>query len=371
MKRSRITRALDAIPQNLKLGALLASMPSAQSVASDTLEDLRRDTPMLRVLAFSGQGAKTPFPVVVRPANRIRFIYIVEHVAPEAVDVYHDLLVKTEVLLDRLFNAQAIGLRPLDLQLGLHHHRQLVSRPPRGVFTALSPEYRRWYTEHGSTRVLPLTREALIVELCRLDGLTPEAARAAATHRSWALPQAAQDWLIARSEVEAMHRPLHRDDMDGLARTLEAILGPHALPSRTERIVETNRQIAVRTAAALGSMVDTFAPPPFAAPELAEAFAVAHAAHLGCLASLSALPPVTNAAAHWFLAKRNQIKAMVARHTQSQIADAIEHSAPGAVIASAMPPVGTLEPATLQPGYTDWYVGDGPGPTGASRAPIR
>lgn len=369
MKRSRLTRALPTAPNDLDLAALLASMPTAQAAGpDDALGSLRRSALTTHGAAYGALGATTP-SLGGNRSPRIRFVYIVEHTTSESVDAYHDLLVEAEVLLDRLFNAQAIGLRPLDLQLGAHHLRQIFARPPRGVFTSISPEYRRWYNEHGSTRVIPLTREALIAELCRLDGLAAESAREAATHRSWALPRASQEWLIARAEVEVMHRPLHRDDMDGLARTLEAILGRHALPSRTERIVETNRKIAVRTAAAVGSLLDTFAPPPFAAPELAEAFVVAHAAHLARIASVATLRPATNSAIHWFLAKRHQIKAMVARQTHRQISGA--HGHPATV--QALPAAAPSEAATslVQPGYTDWFIGEEALAPGEHHAPNR
>lgn len=307
MKRPKSQRALilpPGVAGSIPISVLLTSMPSAQSLATVNVAKL---------LEASGIHAATPGP-------RIRFIYIVEDLPPSAVDRYHGLLVKAEVLLNRVFYARALNIQPLHLGLGAQHHRRVFTRPSRAAFRSPSPEYRRWFTEHGAARNRPLTLEDLASELVRLDGYSRAAAWDAATSRAWALSRSEQDWLVARSELDAIHRPLHRDEVDDLAQTLEAIVGPQNLPSCADHIVAANREIARRSAAVLGVMVDTYTPAPFAVPVLAEAFAAAHAAHLSHIAFPGVTMPSSKAGSSWFLAKRQQLRMIIARLSHSRAA---------------------------------------------------
>ncbi|OOG64568.1 hypothetical protein B0E46_07540 [Rhodanobacter sp. B04] len=150
-------------------------------------------------------------------------------------------------------------------------------RPPRGMFRAATLEYRRWYDPSGAARVEPLTQEALTVELVTENGLPLEDARHRAAHRSHALAAVDQAWLIERRRVPLDRRPLNQAEFQAL---VEAIEGAYRLAVGTSHVERTNRQIALRAAAMLGSLLDEFVASPFTVGALAQAFSDIHLAHL-------------------------------------------------------------------------------------------
>lgn len=277
--------------------SLIATMPTVQSLRAVSL----RDAPA---------GVTPP---VVRTGPHIRFIYLGDTSSPLSVKNYHGLLVTAELLLGRALLARAQGLLPVHLGVGARHHRKVFMRPPRSAFTSPTPEYRRWYTSDGLARSRPLPLEDLALEIHRLDQQPMPAARRLAALQSWGLSQEEQDWLIARSEVDISRRPLHRGELDALALTLERIVSTCGMPVTLEPYLSANRRIATRAAAVLGSMVDTYMPAPFALDSLANAFAAAHAAHLSRLAFAPAPSPASKSAGHWFLAKRQRLRALLSR----------------------------------------------------------
>jgi hypothetical protein len=206
---------------------------------------------------------------------RLRFLFLPAREACDRHAAYHGHLVRAEILLDRIAAAQAAGLRPVALLDDADEARATV-KPPRGLFSAATLEYRRWYAADGSARAQPLTREALADLLCA-DGLAPREAMDRATHRSHALPAPDQAWLIGRRQLPLSRRPLNRHEFHALVRAIDgAWQGPAGAPE----VARHNRRLALRVATLLAGMLDEYVAPPFRVEALNEAFNERLLAHL-------------------------------------------------------------------------------------------
>lgn len=222
---------------------------------------------------FAGMGSSSALP----HAPRIRFVYFPTTESSDRWTVCHQHLVTAEVLLDRVLAAQAAGLRSMVPALDHAAEARAMVRPPRGLFHVATLEHRRWYHADGTARAQPLTREALAAQLEIAEGLSAEEARHRAAHRSHALPAADQAWLIDRRHTPLQQRPLNHSEFHMLVGAIEGAWQSCAGASHGER---ANRQIALRVAAMLGSLLDEYVASPFKVEALAQAFNERHLGHL-------------------------------------------------------------------------------------------
>ncbi|MFC5582942.1 hypothetical protein [Rhodanobacter terrae] len=222
---------------------------------------------------FSGTGCST----AVARAPRIRFVYFPTTDGNDRWTACHQHLVTAEVLLDRVLAAHAAGLRPMVPALDHAAEARAMVRPPRGLFHAATLEYRRWYHADGTARAQPLTQEALAAQLTATEGLSMEEARHRAARRSHALPAADQEWLIDRRHTPLQQRPLNQAEFHILVNAIDGVWHACAGASHGEH---ANRQIALRVAAMLGSLLDEYVASPFTVDALAQAFTECHLGHL-------------------------------------------------------------------------------------------
>ena len=207
--------------------------------------------------------------------RRLRFVYFAA-LDDDRHDSYHQHLVTAEILLGRVLAARSAGLRPMAPALDYAAEARATVRPPRALFHAATLEYRRWYHHDGAARAEPLTQEALTTQLVA-DGLSIEDARHRAAHRSHALPAADQAWLIDRRKTHLDKRPLNQSEFQTL---INAIEGAYQGATGTSHAERANRQITLRVAAMLGSLLDEFVASPFKIAALGHAFSEIHLAHL-------------------------------------------------------------------------------------------
>ncbi len=217
--------------------------------------------------AGAGLSAVTPH------AARIRFVYFPSSDDGDRRMACHQYLVHAEVLLGRVLAARAAGLRPMAPALDQAAEARALVRPPRGLFHAATLEHRRWFDADGSARAQPLSQESLAAQLALADGLPMEEARHRAAHRSHALPAADQAWLIDRRNTPLPQRPLDQAEFQALASAIDGVWQACAGSSHGER---ANRQIALRVAAMLGSLLDEYIAAPFEVEALAQAFTERH-----------------------------------------------------------------------------------------------
>jgi hypothetical protein len=222
---------------------------------------------------FAGMGGSSALPHV----PRIRFVYFPTTESSDRWTACHQHLVTAEVLLDRVLAAHAAGLRSMVPALDHAAEARAMVRPPRGLFHVATLEYRRWHHADGTTREQPLTQEALAAQLEAAEGLSTEEARHRAAHRSHALPAADQAWLIDRRHTPLQQRPLNQAEFHTLVDAIEGAWQSCAGASHAER---ANRQIALRVAAMLGSLLDEYVASPFKVDVLAQAFNERHLGHL-------------------------------------------------------------------------------------------
>ena len=208
---------------------------------------------------------------------RVRFVYFPVIDEDDRQAAYHQHLVTAEVLLDRVLGAHSHGLRPMVPALGYAAEACATVRPPRELFHAATLEYRRWYRDDGTARPQPLTQEGLTTRLIIADRLSVEEARHRAAHRSHALSAADQAWLLDRRHTPMDHRPLNQVEFQSLIRAIE---GAYQAPTGAPELERANRQIALRVAAMLGSLLDEFVASPFGIEALNQAFSELHLAHL-------------------------------------------------------------------------------------------
>ena len=229
-----------------------------------------------RIAGQGCHGANRPSATSTR-APRIRFVYfpVLSENDPRAT--YHQHLVTAEVLLDRVLGARYAGLRAIAPTLDYAAEALATVRPPLKLFYASTMEYRRWYEDDGTARPQPLTQEALAVRLSATSGLSLEEARHRAAHRSHALAAADQAWLIDRRTTPLDHRPLNQAEFQALVAAIE---GVYQVPIGVAYVERANRQIALRVAAMLGSLLDEFIASPFKTAALSQVFNELHLAHL-------------------------------------------------------------------------------------------
>lgn len=222
---------------------------------------------------FAGMGCSTALP----RAPRIRFVYFPTTDGNDRWTACHQHLVIAEVLLDRVLAAHAAGLRPMVPALDHAAEARAMVRPPRGLFHVATLEYRRWYDADGTAHAQPLTQETLAAQLAAADGLSMEEARHRAARRSHALPAADQAWLIDRRNTPLQQRPLNQAEFHALVNAIDGAWQTCAGASHGEH---ANRQIALRVAAMLGSLLDEYVASPFKVDALAQAFTERHLGHL-------------------------------------------------------------------------------------------
>lgn len=209
--------------------------------------------------------------------RRIRFVYFSVNDESARRAHYHHYLIKAELLLDRVLAARAAGLRAMAPALGNAAEARATVRPPRNLFHPQTLEYRRWYDEGGAPRPHPLSQESLAALLMSMDGLSREEARDRAVHRSHALAESDQAWLLGRRRLPLAQRPLNESE----CRTLIlAIDGIHEASAGLSHVESANREIALRVAAMLGAMMDEYVAAPFRLDVLNQAFNEQHLVHL-------------------------------------------------------------------------------------------
>lgn len=243
---------------------------------------------------------------------RIRFVYFPVKGESERQQAYHQHLVVAETLLERVLASRAAGLRPIAPALDHTAEVRATVRPPRDLFHSTRLEYRRWYDEQGVARPEPLPLEVLAAWLTEVSGLPEEEAKHRVAHCSHALPAADQAWLIARRAAAPDRRPLNQAEFHALVRALE---GAYAAPAGAPRLERANREIALRLAALLGSVLDEYVASPFTVADLGRSFSVAHLAHLQQTIEASrrmesAMPDVLRVGPKaWFTAKARRMRA--------------------------------------------------------------
>jgi hypothetical protein len=302
-----------------EVGVLLSNLPSAhgpQTVQSpvETPSLSNRLRAWKRRLNDPARRARR----AARVTRHIRFVYFA-HVDDDSLfGEYHHELVTAEVLLDRVLAARASGMKAIHPALPGDAEEKLFNRPPRGSFFQVTPEYIRWYGRDGVRRVMPMVREELAIELMGEYAYSYTNALDIATNDSGALTRNDQSWLLARSKAPIYCRPLHATEFRQLVKAIEAA---YSVPHGDAMVTRANREVAHRAAAMLGAMLDEFVETPFTTPELAQAFADFHSAHLQRIAAatrlVGLLPMPVTGVLGWFTAKRARIYAEV----QARLAD--------------------------------------------------
>ncbi len=276
--------------------AMLGDLPSAHPAPSSG-----------RQLA-APRATSTPKPL--KKCTRIRFVYFSAANESAPRSLYHQKLIRAEMLLDRLLAAHAAGQRAMAPTLGNADEARANVRPPRDLFHPNTLEYRRWYDESGALRRRPLTQESLANLLVTVDGLSREEAKNRAVHRSHALAEADQAWLIERRRVALEQRPLNKSEWCALVLAIDGIYEASPGSSHVEL---SNREITCRVAALLGAMLDEYVAPPFCADVLNRAFAEQHLAHLRRTIATCQSAPVPGdlliGPVAWFAAKAARMRA--------------------------------------------------------------
>jgi len=285
-----------------EVGRLLDDLPSAHG--AQALQDGRAWKRRFQDPAKRARRA-------ARVVRHIRFVYFA-HVDDDSLfGEYHHDLVSAEVLMDRVLAARAAGMKAVHSHLHGDIEERLLNRPPRGSFLQVTPEYIRWYGRDGARRAQPMVREELAIELMDEYACGYNEALDIATNHSGALARVDQAWLLARAKTPIYCRPLHATEFQQLVHAIEAAY--HA-PVGDAQVMRSNKEIARRAAAVLGTVLDDYVETPFHTQALADAFCEFHGAHLlrvahARLAGLQPMP-VTGVLG-WFSAKRARIYAEV------------------------------------------------------------
>lgn len=243
--------------------------------------------------------------------RHVRFVYFT-HVDDDSLfGEYHHELVTAEVLMDRVLAARASGMKAVHPDLSGDAEERLFTRPPRGSFLQVTPEYIRWYGRYGIRRDEPMVREELAIELMGEYAYSYSEALDIATSNSGALSRTEQTWLLARAKTPIYCRPLHAMEFKQVVKAIESA---YDVPHGDAVVARANAEIARRAAAVLGMMFDEYVETPFRTPALAQAFAEFHGAHLqrvatARLAGLQPMPVV--GVLGWFSARRARIYAEV------------------------------------------------------------
>lgn len=306
--------AMDTVAvSDREVGALLTNLPSAHDVcmvqpAATAVGLGHRMRAWTRRMSDPAKRARRAARVV----RHIRFVYFANVDDDSLFGEYHHELVTAEVLMDRVLAARAAGLKAVHPTLRGDAEEQLFTRPLRGSFTQVTPEYIRWYGRDGIRRELPMVREDLAIELMGEYAYHYSDALNIATQNSGALSRNDQAWLIKRAKAPISCRPLHATEFRQLVKAIEAA---HNVPFGDTGVVHANIEIARRTAATLGALMDEYVETPFRTPQLSQAFADFHSAHLQRVADASRLtgmlPLPLSGVLGWFSAKRARIYAEV------------------------------------------------------------
>ncbi len=275
------------------------------------------DLPTAHSASFPGTGVTAVNNRVLSrtvPAKKdacIRFVYFSAANESAQRSLYHQHLIKAEVLIKRVLASHAAGWCAMAPTLGHAEEARATVRPPRDLFHPSTVEYRRWYDETGSLRPRPLTRESLAALLMSADGLSREEAKNRATHRSHALASADQLWLLGRRNIPLAQRPLKESECRTLFLALDGI---HESSVGDSHVETTNRRIAVSAAAVLGVLLDEYTMAPFHSTALNDSFSEHHLAHLRqtidvARQSESASGVLLIGPAAWFAAKTVRMRA--------------------------------------------------------------
>ena len=265
-----------------KASASMASQVHSFSCADRLIERILRELPTAHTVApvtsrVAFMGSRTVRVLPGKAATGIRFVYFSSADDSARRALYHQHLIKAEVLLKRVLAAHAGGWRAMVPTLGHAEEARATVCPPRDLFHHHTLEYRRWYDASGCLRSHPLTRESLAELLMSADGLPREQARDRASHRSHALPERDQTWLIQRRNIALNERPLNEAECRTLFLALDGI---HETSVGISHVETSNRQIAVRAAAMLGVLLDEYTAAPFRSAALQHSFSAHHLAHL-------------------------------------------------------------------------------------------
>jgi hypothetical protein len=304
--------------QNPFVASAPEAVPAQGIGSSDRLIDvLLEDLPTAHSALPPGPGLPAvrfgalPRSMPARKEASIRFVYFSAANDSAQRALYHQYLIKAEVLLKRVLAARVAGLRAMAPALGHADEARATVRPPRDLFHHSTLEYRRWYDENGSLRPHPLTRESLAALLMSSDGLSREEAKNRATHRSHALAAADQSWLLERRNIALEERPLNERECRTLFLALDGI---HETSAGVSHVEMTNRRIAVRAAAVLGVLLDEYTSAPFRSSALNDSFSEHHLAHLRQTIDVtrqaeSASGVLVIGPAAWFAAKAARMRA--------------------------------------------------------------
>ena len=296
-----------------EVGALLNNLPSAHgNLATQPVVGAAGLVGRLRAWKRRFNDPAKRARRAARVIRHIRFVYFAHADDDSLFGEYHHELVTAEVLLDRVLAARASGMKAVHTGLQGDAEERLFTRPQRGSFQQVTPEYIRWYGRDGNRRDIPMVREELAIELRGEFAYSYSDALDVATNNSGALARNDQTWLLTRAKAPISCRPLHATEFRQLAKAIEAAYNvPHGDP----KVAHANVEIARRAAATLGAVMDEYVETPFTTPELAQAFADFHSAHLQRVADASRLagllPIPVNGVMGWFTAKRARIYAEV------------------------------------------------------------
>ena len=305
-----MTSARAQVAATVKSGAV--SAPSVDAMLGD-LPTAHLPFPLgdrLAAQSFHGvQAASRVHTSLHKP--RIRFVYFPPVDDDGYRGRYHLHLVTAEILLARMLAACAADLRPMAPALDYADEARATVRPPRGAFHPATLEYRRWHRPDGKVRAQPLTMEALAWRLAAADDLSMKEARVRVARYSHALAATDQAWLIDRRNTPLSRRPLNQAECRELVDALDGLWQASAGTSHVER---ANRQIALRTVAMMGNLLDEYVASPFKSTRLSEVFNEYHLSHLrqtiedsrrvdSAPVSLLAGPKA------WFAAKKERMRA--------------------------------------------------------------
>ncbi|GGA14980.1 hypothetical protein [Dyella caseinilytica] len=298
---------------NREVTALLSNMPSAHGAqAPQPVTESSGLGYRLRVWKRRLNDPAKRARRAARVTRQIRFVYFAHADDDSLFGEYHHELVTAEVLLDRVLAARAAGMKSVHPFLWGDAEERLFQRPPRGSFNHITPEYIRWYGRDGVRRDVPMVREELAIELMGEYAYSYVDAVDIATRHSGALGRNDQAWLSMRSKAPITCRPLHATEFRQLVKAIEVA---YDVPQGDTTVTQANKEIARRAAALLGALLDEYVETPFVTPELAEAFADFHSAHLQRIAAATRfkglLPMPVTGVLSWFSAKRARIYAEV------------------------------------------------------------
>ncbi|MDE2157080.1 MAG: hypothetical protein KGJ32_14515 [Xanthomonadaceae bacterium] len=221
------------------------------------------------------------------PSHPFRFVYFAA--ADEHCEhaTYHDQLVIAEVLLHRVMGARARGIQPVNLHLHAGQHCFQRTRSGRG--SGDSVEDMRWVDRDGFSRARPLSREQLTRELMDRLGVSLLRAIDLVTCESHALSSEDQSWLVLRSSLPILERPLNGSEYLILVRAIEAAYAVPPQKSGTEKSSScaANAAIALRAARGLGWLHEDFTSSPFRVAALSTAYKLGHHDYLARRASFA------------------------------------------------------------------------------------